>query len=163
MSFLWMLGASFFYWRFERGGRDRARGRALPNPPPVSVLIPSYNEGENAEETVRHALALDHPEFEVVAVNDGSKDDTGAVLDRLAAQHPRLRVVHLAENQGKAVALQTGALLAKHEILICIDGDALLDPAAARWFVPHFVESPEVGAVTGNPRIRNRSTLLGRL
>jgi biofilm PGA synthesis N-glycosyltransferase PgaC len=71
--------------------------------------------------------------------------------------------VHLAENQGKAMGLQAGALLARHEILLCIDGDALLDPHAAHWLVRHFVESPDVAAVTGNPRIRNRSTLLGRV
>ncbi len=163
MSFLWMTGAWLFWWRYERGEPPYDRPRPLPDTPPVSVLIPSYNEGENAEETVSHALALDYPEFEVIAINDGSTDDTGEVLERLAARHPRLRVVHLAENQGKAMGLQTGALLAKHEVLICIDGDALLDKHAAHWLVRHFVESPEVAAVTGNPRIRNRSTLLGRV
>jgi biofilm PGA synthesis N-glycosyltransferase PgaC len=163
MSFLWMIGAALYYWRFERVDEDRDPRRLGPGAPPVSVLIPSYNEGENAAETVSHALALDYPEFEVIAINDGSKDDTGAVLERLAAGNPRLRVVHLAQNQGKAIALQAGSLLAKHEILICIDGDALLDSKAAHWFVRHFVEGPWVGAVTGNPRIRNRSTLLGRV
>jgi biofilm PGA synthesis N-glycosyltransferase PgaC len=163
MSFLWMIGAALYYWRFEREEVERVPGREPGETPPVSVLIPSYNEGENAAETIGAALALDYPEFEVIAIDDGSKDDTGAVLDRMAASHPRLRVVHLAQNQGKAVALQTGSLLAKHELLICIDGDALLDPQAARWFVRHFVECPWVGAVTGNPRIRNRSTLLGRV
>jgi poly-beta-1,6-N-acetyl-D-glucosamine synthase len=163
MSFLWMMGATLFYWRYERADAARGRPRPLPSTPPVSVLIPSYNEGENAEETLSHALALDYPEFEVIAINDGSKDDTGAVLDRMAARNPRLRVVHLAQNQGKALALQAGSLLSNHEILVCIDGDALLDPQAAHWMVRHFVEDPRVGAVTGNPRIRNRSTLLGRL
>ncbi len=163
MSFLWMIGAAIFYWRHEREGADGDPQRAPPGSPPVSVLIPSHDEGENAEETLSHALALDYPEFEVIAINDGSTDDTGAVLERMAARHPRLRVVHLAQNQGKAIALQTGALLANHELLICIDGDALLDPQAAHWLVRHFVQSPRVGAVTGNPRIRNRSTLLGRV
>lgn len=163
MSFLWMIGATLFYLRFERADAARKLPAPIPSTPPVSILVPSYNEGENAEETLSHALALDYPEFEVVAINDGSKDDTGEVLERMAARHPRLRVVHLAQNQGKALALQSGSLLAKHEILICIDGDALLDKHAAHWFVRHFVEGPWVGAVTGNPRIRNRSTLLGRL
>ncbi len=163
MSLAWMAGAAVFWWRRERPEPRWDRPPALPDSPPVSVLIPCFNEEENAEETVVHALALDYPEFEVIAINDGSRDGTGAVLDRLAAIHPRLRVVHLAENQGKALALRAGALLARHELLVCIDGDALLDPHAARWLVPHFVEHPEVAAVTGNPRIRNRSTLLGRV
>jgi biofilm PGA synthesis N-glycosyltransferase PgaC len=163
MSFLWMTGAALFWWRFERREPPWDRPRPLPGAPPVSVLIPCYNEADNAEETVAHALALDYPDFEVVAIDDGSTDDTGEILDGLAARHPRLRVVHLAENQGKAMALQAGALLAQHEILVCIDGDALLDRHAAHWLVRHFVASPEVAAVTGNPRIRNRSTLLGRV
>ena len=163
MSWFWMTGAFLFYRRFERRQPPTARPLRRPDAPPVSVLIPCYNEGDNAQETITHALALDYPDFEVIAINDGSRDNTGAVLDRLAAEHPRLRVVHLAENQGKAMALQAGALLAKSEILIGIDGDALLDPFCAHWMVRHFMDDPRVAAVTGNPRIRNRSTLLGRL
>lgn len=163
MSYLWMIGAILFYWRNERKQGSYQQPTPLANTPPVSVLIPCYNEGDNAEETLTHALALDYPEFEVIAINDGSKDNTAEVLDRLATQYPRLRVVHLAQNQGKAMALQAGSLLANYEILICIDGDALLDKHAAHWMVKHFVEDAEVAAVTGNPRIRNRSTLLGRV
>ena len=163
MSYLWMIGAVLFYFRAERKRPHYTRPVQLPHSPPVSVLIPCYNEGDNAEETLAHALALDYPDFEVIAINDGSKDNTAEVLERMAAQHPRLRVVHLAQNQGKAMALQAGSVLAKHEILIGIDGDALLDPHAADWLVRHFVEDSHVAAVTGNPRIRNRSTLLGRV
>ena len=163
MSYLWMMGAAVFYLRFERDDPPFNEPRKLANPPPVSVLIPCFNEGPHVEETVRYALALDYPDFEVIAVDDGSRDDTGAILDALVPKNPRLRVVHLARNQGKALALQAGALLARHEILICIDGDALLDPYSAHWLVRHFVENSDIAAVTGNPRIRNRSTLLGRV
>jgi biofilm PGA synthesis N-glycosyltransferase PgaC len=163
MSYLWMLGALLFYMRRERRAPPYTVPPLLPAPPPVSVLIPCYNEADNLEETLKHALALDYPDFEVIAINDGSRDATGEILDRLAADHPRLRAVHLARNQGKAMALQAGSLLARHEILICIDGDALLNRHAAHWLVRHFVSNPRVAAVTGNPRIRNRSTLLGRV
>jgi biofilm PGA synthesis N-glycosyltransferase PgaC len=163
MSWLWMLGALVFRLRRESRQEVGEGPPPLPQTPPVSVLIPCYNEADNVEETLTHALALNYPEFEVVAINDGSRDNTGAVLDRMAAQHPRLRVVHLAQNQGKAMALNAGALLARHDILVCIDGDALLDRQAAHWLVRHFVRNPLVAAVTGNPRVRNRSTLLGRV
>jgi len=56
-----------------------------------------------------------------------------------------------------------GALAAQSEYLVCIDGDALLDEYASHWMVWHLTSGPRVGAVTGNPRIRNRSTLLGKL
>lgn len=63
----------------------------------------------------------------MIAINDGSSDNTGEVLDRLAMQHEKLRVVHLAQNQGKAMGLQAGSLMTDAEFLIGIDGDALLD------------------------------------
>lgn len=129
----------------------------------MSVIIPCYNEADNVRDTIGYALDLDYPVFEVIAVNDGSKDDTGEILDELARQHPRLRVIHQASNQGKAVALNTGLAVSRHEFLLCIDGDAVLDPHAAKWLMRHFALSPRVGAVTGNPRIRNRSTILGRI
>lgn len=163
MSYLWMLGAWAFYLRFERLVPVYTEPKTIPGTPPISILIPCFNEGDNAEETLSHALAMQYPDFEVIAINDGSRDNTAAVLDRMAAANPKLRVVHLAQNQGKAMALQAGSLLAKHEFLICIDGDALLDPHAAHWMVKHFVENRAIAAVTGNPRIRNRSTLLGRV
>jgi biofilm PGA synthesis N-glycosyltransferase PgaC len=71
--------------------------------------------------------------------------------------------VHLAENRGKATALNVGALVARSEYLVCIDSDAVLDPHAIHWLVAHLDSSPRVAAVTGNPRIRNRSTLLGKI
>jgi len=163
MSYLWMIGALLFRLQHERDARPYNQPDRNAVTPPVSVLIPCYNEGDNAEETLNQALALDYPDFEVIAINDGSGDNTGEVLDRLAARNPRLRVVHLARNQGKAMGLQAGALVANSDILIGIDGDALLDRHAAYWMVRHFVADAEVGAVTGNPRVRNRSTLLGRV
>jgi biofilm PGA synthesis N-glycosyltransferase PgaC len=71
-------------------------------------------------------------------------------------------VIHCARNQGKAVALTTAALMTPAQYLCCIDADALLDPQALSWLMVHFI-NPRVGAATGNPRVRNRSTLLGRL
>lgn len=162
MAYLWMVGALHYYRHYERRDPPLHQPPALDYPP-LTVVVPCFNEEDHVRETLRHALALDYPEFEVIAVNDGSRDRTGAILEQLAAQQPRLRVVHQARNQGKAVALNTALLLARHEYLLCIDGDALLDPHAGRWLMRHFQMGARVGAVTGNPRIRNRSTVLGRL
>jgi biofilm PGA synthesis N-glycosyltransferase PgaC len=154
--------------RFSAAAERRER-RLLTPPeghlpkPPVSVLIPCFNEGDNLAETLSAALQLDWPDWEVIAINDGSSDDTGAQLDAWALRHPRLRVVQLASNQGKALALCAGALLARHEWLVCIDGDALLDPQAVAWMLRHLQRRPRLAAVTGNPRIRNRTTWIGRL
>ncbi len=164
MAYLWMIGGIYYYFHWER-----KEGRAVDDPPEledapfVSILIPCFNEEDNVRETVHWAHAQEYPDFEVIAINDGSSDRTGEILEELRATHERLRVIHHGSNQGKAVGLRMGALAAKGEVLVCIDGDALLDPHATTWIARHFVEGPRVGAVTGNPRIRTRSTLLGKV
>jgi len=72
---------------------------------------------------------------EIVAVNDGSTDATGRVLDALARTEPRLRVLHLPTNQGKAAALRAAVDATEAPFVICVDGDALLDAHAVTWMV----------------------------
>lgn len=166
MSALWMAGGLYFYLRLEREWKwgDRLEDRevpALPGNPKVAIIVPCFNEEKNAEETLLAALQQRYANVEVIAVNDGSSDGTAALLDRMAGAHPRLRVVHLAENQGKAMALRMGALSSSSEYLVCIDGDAILDPDAVSFLVRPMLDNSRVGAVTGNPRVRTRSTLVG--
>ncbi len=144
MAYIWMFGALIFYFRHE--WRKQGNAEHLPElteQPPVSILIPCYNEGENVRETVEILLRQKYPAFEIIAVNDGSKDNTLEILQELAEQHSQLRVVNLHTNQGKAMGLRTAALLANSEILICIDGDALLAPEAIAWMVRHFLDNPK--------------------
>ncbi|MCW1873342.1 poly-beta-1,6-N-acetyl-D-glucosamine synthase [Erwinia sp. INIA-01] len=165
MSGIWMTGGLYFWFYRERRwkwGKDVAAPELEGNPL-ISIIVPCYNEEANAEETLLAALGQRYSNIEVIAVNDGSKDNTAAVLDAMAVSHPKLRVIHLAANQGKAIALQTGAAAARSDFLVCIDGDALLDRDAAAWLVAPLLNNPRVGAVTGNPRIRTRSTLIGRI
>ena len=164
MSYVWMIGGIIYFIRWELKVKDLTKEPpALPEYPPVSILIPCYNEGENIQETIEYLLHQNYPDYEIIAVNDGSKDNTLDILKELAIKHEKVRVVNLATNQGKAVGLSTAALMANSEYLICIDGDALLDRNAVAWMVRNFIGHPNVGAVTGNPRIRNRSTLLGKI
>lgn len=162
MAFFWMIGGILFWLGAERRHNDVTKPPALPSLPSISLIVPCFNEAETALETFGALTAIDYPDFEIIAVNDGSRDNTGEILNQLAAVMPRLRVVHLAANQGKATAMNVGALLARHELLVLIDGDAILDPHALRWVAWHF-KHPLVGGLTGNPRIRNRTSLLGRL
>lgn len=164
MAYLWMIGGLYYYFHWERPeGRGPDDPPDLEEHPFVSILIPCFNEEENLRETVAWAHAQEYPHFEIIAVNDGSSDRTGQILDELQEAHARLRVIHHAGNQGKAMGLRSAALASRGEILVCIDGDALLDPHATTWLVRHFLSGPRVGAVTGNPRIRTRSTLLGKV
>lgn len=163
LGWYWIAGGLLYRFMRERHEPDPAQAPPLPEYPPVSVLVPCFNEGRQIEETLAAAALQDYPDFEIVAIDDGSTDGTGAALDQLAASITPLRVVHLASNQGKSTALNAGALAARHEILVCIDGDAALDRHALAWFVRRFLSDPELGALTGNPRIRNRASTLGRM
>jgi biofilm PGA synthesis N-glycosyltransferase PgaC len=163
MSYLWIVGGLYFYYHWERRGVRAAGPPKIENPPLVSILVPCFNETANVAETIAAAVSQTYPNFEVIAIDDGSADTTGQVLDRLTAAYPNLRVIHFAKNQGKAMALRMGAMVARGEYLVCIDGDAVLDPDATSYLVRLMIKSPRVGAVTGNPRIRTRSTLLGRV
>lgn len=161
MAWLWIVGGLFYYLHYERHDLKIAHW-PLKSTPFVSILVPCYNEEDNVEEVVSALDQLDYPNFEIICINDGSKDRTGELLDAMLPHYPRLRVVHQAKNQGKAVGLKTASLVARGEFLLCIDGDAVLDPGLIPWMIRHF-ESPRVGVVTGNPRIRTRTTLLGKI
>lgn len=163
MAYYWIGGGLLYQWFRGRYEPRFEKKPDLDEYPPVSILLPCHNEEEQLEETIAVLEAIDYPEFEILAINDGSTDRTGEMLDAFARQIPRLRVVHLTQNQGKATALNIGALLSQHEFLVVTDGDALLDRNCLLWFVRRFQSDARIGGLTGNPRIRNRSTLLGRL
>lgn len=164
MSWIWIAGGLYFYFHWERHGGDPDAMPLLPDPAPlVSILVPCFNEGENVAETVAALAKQNYPNFEIIAINDGSSDRTGEILGELTARYPNLRVIHHATNQGKAMGLRMGALMARGEYLVCIDADAILHPNATAHLVAPLIHHPRVGAVTGNPRIRTRSTLLGRI
>ena len=165
MSGLWMMGGLYFWFHRERHwpwGED-TDPPVLDGNPLVSLLVPCFNEGVNVRETIAAAMAQRYQNIEVIAINDGSSDNTAELLNQLALEHPRLRVIHLAANQGKAMALNTGAMAARSDLLVCIDGDAMLDRDAVAYMAAPLLDNPRVGAVTGNPRIRTRSTLVGRV
>ena len=126
--------------------------------PPVSVVVPAYNEEVGIEAAVRALATADYPEVEVIVVDDGSTDGTAAIVAGL--ELPNVRLVRQA-NAGKAGALNTGIRLARHDIIVTVDGDTVFEPQTIRWLVQPFAE-PLVGAVSGNTKVGNRGGLLGR-
>ena len=163
MAYLWMAGAIYYYFHWEKKDGHHSHPPVLDQYPAVSIIVPCFNEGYHIDETIEFLLELNYPDYEVIAVNDGSTDSTGEKLDALALKHAKVKVIHLASNQGKAMGLRMGAMLSQNDFLLCIDGDAILDKNCIPWMMRHFNDGSRVGAVTGNPRIRNRSSLLGKL
>jgi len=161
MAFVWMFGTMLF--QFFRDNSPASPPPAGPDAPLVSVLIPCHNEEECIEETLRCLAHQDYPNFEIIAVDDASSDRTGEILRSLQEEFKNLRVLTLKSNQGKGTGMNMAALHSRGEYLICIDADALLDKHAIKWFLWHFNSSPRVGAITGNPKVRNRTTVMAKI
>ena len=107
-----------------------AARRARTNGPMVSVLLPARNEQANIQSCVRSLLSQDYPNYEVIALDDDSTDATGALLDEMAREDPRLRVIHHrsplpAGINGKSRACQVLAEHAQGEWLLFVDADTI--------------------------------------
>ena len=129
--------------------------------PPVTVIVPAYNEEPVILRTVESVLASDYTNMQVIVVDDGSSDNTFAVVAEAYGNDPRIRLIR-QENRGKAQALNHGYRLSQSEIIVAIDADTIILPDAVSRLVRHFA-NPKVGAVAGNTKVGNRVNMLTRL
>ncbi|MEU2929853.1 glycosyltransferase [Streptomyces sp. NPDC007251] len=123
---------------------------------PVTVVVPAYNEQECITNTLLSLARSDHP-VEVIVVDDGSTDDTSAIVEELDL--PMVRLIR-QPNSGKSVALNTGVAAASYDLIVMMDGDTVFEPSTVRELVRPF-GNPRVGAVAGNAKVGNRDTLIG--
>jgi cellulose synthase/poly-beta-1,6-N-acetylglucosamine synthase-like glycosyltransferase len=137
--------------------RTRSRG-SVEFQPSVAIIVPAYNEAVGIERAVRSLTQTDHPDLEVVVVDDGSTDGTGDLVEALGL--PCVRVIRQA-NGGKAAALTTGVLATEAEVVVMVDGDTMFELNTVTNLVQPLAD-PDVGAVSGNTKVGNRSGLLGR-
>jgi LCP family protein required for cell wall assembly len=150
-----MLIQAYCAWRHSR---RRRRGPLPAYEIGVSVVVPAFNEAANIVATVRSLLASDCRELEIIVVDDGSTDGTADLVD--AADLPGVRVLR-RRNGGKAAALRTGVAAARHDVLVLIDGDTIVEPDTITMLVRAFAD-PAVGAVAGNVKVANRTGVIGR-
>jgi cellulose synthase/poly-beta-1,6-N-acetylglucosamine synthase-like glycosyltransferase/peptidoglycan/xylan/chitin deacetylase (PgdA/CDA1 family) len=133
----------------------------LPEPAPLqSVLIPAFNEANVIVGSVRHVLASDYPNLEVIVVDDGSTDSTTERVREHFADDPRVKLLTLP-NGGKAKALNRGLAEARGEVIVALDADTHFQSDAISRLVRWFAD-PEVGAVAGNAKVGNRINVITR-
>lgn len=122
----------------------------------VSVIVPAYNAEHYLRETVASVQAQTYANWELVIVNDGSKDGTGALADRLAAEDARIQVVH-QENAGLSGARNSGltAAFPHAQYLLFLDADDVLEPAALDTLASLLTDHPAAPAAYGLARYIN--------
>ena len=131
--------------------------------PPVTIIVPAFNEEAVLEAALESLLELRYPAYEILVVDDGSTDGTYERAARMGGAHGSvtLRVIRKA-NGGKASALNVGIALARSEYVLCMDADSRLVPDVLTSAIRHF-RDPRVGAVAGNVKVVNRTNLWTRL
>ncbi len=152
--------------------------------PPVSVLVPAYNEARTIASSVLSQLQLTYHEFEVIVINDGSTDDTMAALKRefdllpfpeaywhklptqkvrgvwRSTRHPNLRVID-KENGGKADALNAGINASRYPLFCAVDADSVLQRDSLQLIAMPFLEDTRTIAVGGTIRVVNGCEVSG--
>ncbi|SFB02037.1 MULTISPECIES: polysaccharide deacetylase family protein [unclassified Bacillus (in: firmicutes)] len=126
--------------------------------PFVSVVIAAYNEEKVICKTVNSILSSDYPDFEILIIDDGSKDDTAGVVQETYVNHPFIRLIK-KQNEGKSSAVNLGFKEAMGEIVVALDADTLIAENAISLLVNHF-KNENVAAVSGNVKVGNKGNLL---
>ncbi len=141
-------------YRFRRGPKANFAER-------ISVVMAAYNEGKVIAETLRTLLLTDYKgEIEVIVVDDGSRDETAAEIERVAHVDPRVRLLQ-QENQGKARALQRGLAAVHHGIVVFIDADTQCQNDTLPRLLEPFADE-RIGAVSGHAKVGNLRTFIAR-
>jgi len=150
--------------------------------PPVSVLVPAYNEALTIIEALQSVMQLSYHDYEIIVINDGSKDQTLQVLishfelqpyplaarDEIQTQavrglyhsprYPRLRVLD-KENGGKADSLNAGLNCASFPLVCCLDADSILQRDSLSQAVQPFLDDPHLICCGGTVRVANGSRI----
>ncbi len=160
---LYQLILTFFGYRYRQSIESDSGDGGIPDEdlPSVTVLIPSRNEELVIAKTLERMLSLDYPEdkIEIVVINDGSTDKTGAIAQKLANKESRITLIDLPKAEsgsGKSHALNIGLKHARHEYIAVYDADNNPEPVSLRRLVSHLYADKTLGGVIGKFRTLNR-------
>lgn len=172
------------YWRRHEQILDEMPHVYTGLEPPITIVVPAYNEEKTLASSIRSMLQLTYSEFEIVVVNDGSKDATMQMLTRefalipfpqayptriptaevltvyQSALHPNLRVIDKA-NGGKADSLNAGINIGRYPLFCGVDADSILQRDSLQLVAKPFRHSPEVIATGGTVRVANGCEVSG--
>ena len=126
----------------------------------MSIVVPAFNEERTIAKTIRSLLMIDYPDFEVIIVDDGSRDGTLAECRRFEASG--VKVIH-QDNGGKPRALNRGIDATEGTVIVTVDADTTLHRDALRRIADRFATDSRIGAVAGNVKVNPERGLLNAL
>lgn len=144
------LVSRFLFAAFYRNPAPRT------DTPPVTLLIPVFNEEAQIERTIRQSMNLEYPagKLQVIVIDDGSTDGTPEAIARARELYPEVELIRFEPGRGKRHALSAGVRRATGQFIVFIDSDSFLEPDAIKRLLDHFGD-PEVAAVTGHCDVEN--------
>ncbi|WP_294276175.1 polysaccharide deacetylase family protein [uncultured Chryseobacterium sp.] len=154
------------YWAVREKRKEKEKGRfpVLDSYPKVSIMVPAYNEEVNIVSSLSNLLNQTYPNFDVIMIDDGSKDSTYHKAQDAFAGHTKLKIL-TKPNGGKATALNCGISRTDSEYVVCIDADTKLQQDAVKFLMARFLNAaPEemIAAVAGNVKVGNPVNWLTR-
>jgi cellulose synthase/poly-beta-1,6-N-acetylglucosamine synthase-like glycosyltransferase len=165
MIFVSLFSAIYFFLVFFDTRNPSIYPKNFSPKPFVTILVPAYNEEDCLEKTVQSLVDLDYPKdkYEIIILNDGSKDRTPQIADDLVKkfEDTSIRVFHL-QNGGKGKALNIGISHAKGEFIGCLDADSFVEPQSLAELVRYFAD-PKVMSVTPAMKVHNPQNTLQRI
>ena len=137
---------------------DAAALNAFEEHPLVSVIVPAFNEEKVIVKTINSLLASDYHNLEIIIVDDGSPDNTSAVVETNFANEQRVRLFRKT-NAGKGEALNYGFAHSSGEIVIGLDADTIFERNTISELIKPFADE-KVGAAAGNAKVGNRINMI---
>lgn len=161
-AFVWLIEVLFYRFLFNN---KKLSFEKIPEAeePFVTIMVPAHNEEVVIEDTLEYLLnELNYHNYEVLVTDDGSTDQTPEILTRLQEKYPRLRVLRIEKNKGKAHAFNIGIGFAKGEYILSNDADTIPEADALWKYMNYFMTEADqnTAAVTGNMDVQNRSKII---
>lgn len=149
-----------FLFKFKKNDFEAIQPEAEPF---ITIMVPAHNEEIVIEDTIEYLMEeLNYHRYEVLVLDDGSNDRTPMILANLQEKYPRLRVIRIEANKGKAHAFNIGIGFAKGDFILSNDADTIPEPDALWKYMNYFIheEDRNIAAVTGNMDVQNRSKII---
>jgi len=129
----------------------------------VTIAVPAYNEEKTIKQTIKNILRLDYPKnkYEIIVINDGSKDKTKKIVKKLQKKYPTIKLINQV-NKGKGAALNTALKITKGKYFICLDADSFVNKNALNRILPYFTDK-NIAAILPVLKVKSPKNILQRM